>query len=142
MELTPSNTLVAKGEQSQMKDIFTISDVANITGLSQDTIRYYEKINLLPPPKRKENNNNRQYVQLDIDRILFINHFKRTQMPLKKIQEYVKFSLAKNDEACKAILEEHKNQITIQVTNLQATLDIINYKITHFQRIKTGEVTH
>ncbi|WP_394141685.1 MerR family transcriptional regulator [Cytobacillus oceanisediminis] len=125
-----------------MKDIFTISDVANITGLSQDTIRYYEKINLLPPPKRKEENNNRQYVQLDIDRILFINHLKRTQMPLKKIQEYVKFSLAKNDEACKAILEEHKNQITIQVTNLQATLDIINYKITHFQRIKTGEVTH
>lgn len=72
----------------------------------------------------------------------FINHLKRTQMPLKKIQEYVKFSLAKNDEACKAILEEHKNQITIQVTNLQATLDLINYKITHFQRIKTGKVTH
>lgn len=142
MELTPSNMLVVKGEQSQMNDIFTISDVAKKTGLSQDTIRYYEKINLLPPPKRKESNNNRQYVQLDIDRILFINHLKRTQMPLKKIQEYVKFSLAKNDEACKAILEEHKNQITIQVTNLQATLDIINYKITHFQRIKTGKVTH
>lgn len=54
MELTPSNTLVVKGEQSQMKDIFTISDVAKKTGLCQDTIRYYEKINLLPPPKRKE----------------------------------------------------------------------------------------
>lgn len=45
-----------------------------------------------------------------------------------------------HDEACKAILEERKNQITIQVTNLQATLDIINYKITHFQRIKTGKI--
>ncbi|MED1093170.1 MerR family transcriptional regulator [Bacillus paramycoides] len=116
-----------------------MSDVAKKTGLSPDTIRYYEKISLLPPAKRNEDNN-RQYVQLDIERILFINHLKRTQMPLNKIQKYMKFSLAKNDEACKAILEEHKNQITIQVTNLQATLDIINYKITHFQRIKTGKI--
>ncbi|MFJ8353268.1 MerR family transcriptional regulator [Bacillus paramycoides] len=77
-----------------MNYIFTISDVAKKTGLSPDTIRYYEKISLLPPAKRNENNN-RQYVQLDIDRILFINHLKRTQMPLNKIQEYMKFSLAK-----------------------------------------------
>ncbi|WP_138186340.1 MerR family transcriptional regulator [Paenibacillus alvei] len=122
-----------------MNDTFTISDVAKKTGLSQDTIRYYEKINLLPPAKRKANN--RQYVQLDIDRILFINHLKRTQMPLKKIKEYMKFSLDKNDEACKGILEEHKKQIAKQVTELQDTLDIINYKITHFQRIKTGKAT-
>ncbi|MEM5664874.1 MerR family DNA-binding transcriptional regulator [Bacillus toyonensis] len=31
-----------------MNDIFTISDIAKKTGLSTDTIRYYEKINLLP----------------------------------------------------------------------------------------------
>ncbi|WIL45561.1 MerR family transcriptional regulator [Bacillus bombysepticus] len=121
-----------------MNNIFTISDIAKKTGLSTDTIRYYEKINLLPPANRN-GNNNRQYVQLDIDRILFINHLKRTQMPLNKIQEYMKFSREKNDEACKTILEEHQKQITIQLTNLQATLDIINYKITHFERIKTGE---
>ena len=122
-----------------MNETFSISDVANKTGLRQDTIRYYEKIHLLPPAKRNENNK-RQYVQLDIDRILFINHLKRTQMPFKKIQEYMKFSLAKNDEACKRILEEHKNQITNQLTDLHATLDIINYKITNFQRVKTGKV--
>nr|WP_238552970.1 MerR family transcriptional regulator [Paenibacillus alvei] len=90
-------------------------------------MRYYEKINLLPPAKRK--GENRQYVQLDIDRILFINHLKRTQMPLKNIQEYMKCSLDKNDEACKRILEEHKKQITEQVTELQDTLDIIKLPI-------------
>ncbi|WP_269433128.1 MerR family DNA-binding protein [Paenibacillus sp. E194] len=73
--------------------------------------------------------------------LLFINHLKRTQMPLKNIQEYMKYSLDKNDEACKRILEEHKKQITKQVTELQDTLDIINYKITHFRRIKTGKAT-
>jgi len=62
-------------------------------------------------------------------------------MPLKNIQEYMKCSLDKNDEACKRIFEEHKKQITEQVTELQDTLDIINYKITHFQRIKTGKAT-
>ncbi|WP_431810911.1 MerR family transcriptional regulator [Lysinibacillus sp. FW12] len=97
-----------------MNDIFTISDVAKKTGLSQDTIRYYEKIKLLPPAKRNEHNK-RQYIQMDIDRILFINHLKRTQMPLKQIREYVKFSQAKNDEAGQTILEEHKKQITTQI---------------------------
>ncbi|MFJ7763079.1 MerR family transcriptional regulator [Bacillus toyonensis] len=122
-----------------MNDIFTISDVAKKTGLSTDTIRYYEKINLLPPANRNRNNN-RQYVQLDVDRILFINHLKRTQMSLHTIQKYMEFSRTKNDEACKAILEEHQKQIIIQLTDLQTTLDIINYKITHFERIKTGKV--
>jgi len=74
-----------------MNDIFKISDIAKKTGLSTDTIRYYEKINLLPPANRN-GNNNRQYVQLDIDRILFINHLKRTQIPLHTIQKYMEFS--------------------------------------------------
>lgn len=50
-------------------------------------------------------------------------------MPLKKIQEYMKYSIDKNDEACKAILEEHEKQITKQVTELQETLDIIKLPI-------------
>jgi MerR family transcriptional regulator, aldehyde-responsive regulator len=50
-------------------------------------------------------------------------------MPLKNIQEYMKYSLDKNDEACKRILEEHKKQITKQVTELQDTLDIIKSPI-------------
>lgn len=92
-----------------MNDIFTISDVAKKTGLSTDTIRYYEKINLLPPANRN-GNNNRQYVQLDIDRILFINHLKRTQMPLNKIQEYMKFSREKTMKLAKQYLRNIKNK--------------------------------
>ncbi|OUA10285.1 MerR family transcriptional regulator [Bacillus thuringiensis] len=77
-----------------MSDIFKISDFTKKTGLNTDTIRYYEKINLLPPAKRNENNN-RYYVQIDIDLILFINHLKRTQMPLHTIQKYMEFSRAR-----------------------------------------------
>ncbi|MFA2702875.1 MerR family transcriptional regulator [Bacillus cereus] len=51
------------------------------------------KIKLLPPAKRNENS--RQYVQIDINRILFINHLKRTQMPLHTIQKYMEFSRAR-----------------------------------------------
>ncbi|MEK3916633.1 MerR family DNA-binding transcriptional regulator [Paenibacillus sp. FSL H7-0331] len=48
---------------------FTIAEISLKTGLSQDTFRYYEKINLLPSPKRSRNGQ-REYVQLDLDRAL------------------------------------------------------------------------
>ncbi|WP_411469563.1 MerR family transcriptional regulator [Bacillus thuringiensis] len=77
-----------------MSCIFKISDFTKKNGLSTDTIRYYEKINLLPPANRN-GNNNRHYVQIDINRILFINYLKRTQMPLHTIQIYMEFSRAR-----------------------------------------------
>jgi DNA-binding transcriptional MerR regulator len=38
-----------------MEPTFSIAEISKRTGLSYDTIRYYEKIGLLPPAKRKEN---------------------------------------------------------------------------------------
>lgn len=102
-----------------MNDIFTISDVAKKTGLSQDTIRYYEKIKLLPPAKRNEHNK-RQYIQMDIDRILFINHLKRTQMPLKQIREYENSHKLKMMKLAKQYLKsiKSKSQLKLMIYKL------------------------
>ena len=121
----------------KIEQTFTIAEISQKTGLSQDTLRYYEKINLLPSPKRSRNGQ-REYVQLDLDRVLFVTHLKRTHMQLKKIQEYLKYSFEKNDVQCYKMLDEHKNKIEAQITEMLATLDILNYKLKHFQEIKIG----
>jgi DNA-binding transcriptional MerR regulator len=122
----------------KIEQTFTIAEISKKTGLSQDTFRYYEKINILPSPKRSRNGQ-REYVRLDLDRALFVTHLKRTHMPLKKIQEYMKNSFEKNDDQCYNMLDEHKNKIEAQITEMLATLDILNYKLNHFQEIKTGK---
>jgi DNA-binding transcriptional MerR regulator len=48
-----------------------IKALANETGVSTETIRYYESIGLLPPPRRAANNY-RQYTAADVERLRFI----------------------------------------------------------------------
>ncbi|MBW7453541.1 MerR family transcriptional regulator [Paenibacillus sepulcri] len=123
-----------------MEETFAIAEFSKRTGLSQDTIRYYEKIGLLPAPMRRANGQ-REYVKIDLDRVLFITHLKRTDMSLKKILEYVTRSKEKDYEECYSILDEHKQHIESQLADMQTTLDILKYKLDNFQALKTGKRT-
>ncbi|UED77511.1 MerR family transcriptional regulator [Brevibacillus sp. DP1.3A] len=64
---------------------YSISEFAERTGVSTDTLRYYEKIGLLASPTRG-GGQKRMYDEEDIGRIRFLNHLRRTDMPLKKIR--------------------------------------------------------
>ena len=50
-----------------------IRELAELTGNTPETIRYYEKQGLLPEPRR-ESNNYRQYGQIHVNRLDFIRH--------------------------------------------------------------------
>ncbi|MFB6466737.1 MerR family transcriptional regulator [Cytobacillus sp. Hz8] len=116
---------------------YSISKVAERTGLSTETLRYYEKIGLLASPMRG-GGQKRMYNEKDIGRILFLNHLKRTDMPLKKIKEYVHHYSQKNDAHCYALLDSHREAIEQRISELNATAEIIRYKLKHFQEIKDG----
>ena len=52
-----------------------IRELAELTGNTPETIRYYEKQGLLPEPRR-ESNNYRQYGQIHVNRLDFIRHLR------------------------------------------------------------------
>lgn len=64
-----------------------ISEFAKRCGLSQHTLRYYEKIGLLPEIARN-GSNHRNYSERDIAWMEFIKRLKETNMPLADIQRY------------------------------------------------------
>ncbi|MGO4544984.1 MerR family transcriptional regulator [Paenibacillus sp. 2TAB23] len=118
---------------------YTISEVSEMTGLSSDTLRYYEKIGLVTSPERGAGKK-RLYTNADIGRIRFLTYLKRTNMPLKKIQQYVE-SYDHHDEAhCYELLDEHRQEIERQMRELEATKQIIQFKLAHFQEIKDGKL--
>ena len=90
--------------------MFTISEVAQKSGMSAYTLRYYEKIGLLPPSKRK-NGGQRFYTETDIHFITFIKSLKQTGMSLEDINEFVK-------DGCilEKIHSDSSEQITPSVT--------------------------
>ncbi|MCH5586572.1 MerR family transcriptional regulator [Shimazuella sp. AN120528] len=67
--------------------MYSISETAELTGVSAFTLRYYEKIGLLPSPKRQNGKKDgiRRYTDKDLHFIRFITGLKQTGMPLKDI---------------------------------------------------------
>ena len=107
-----------------------ISEVSEQAGISIDTLRYYERIGLLPPVNRSESGI-RDYNELDIRRVDFIKCMRSAGLPIEVLIEY--FNLVQQGdqtiEARKEILIEQREQLLVRMAEMQETLDLLNYKI-------------
>ncbi len=63
---------------------FSIGEMATRLGMSTDTLRYYEKIGLLPRPLR-DSGGRRRYVDADLARLLFIQRAQAMNFSLAEI---------------------------------------------------------
>lgn len=92
----------------EMAEYF-VGEIANKVGMNLETIRYYEKLKLLPKPKRKTDSRYRVYDESDLKRLLFIKRAKELGFTLKEIREL--FELRLDSQAkCGDVkhLTEHK----------------------------------
>ncbi|MCM3268438.1 MerR family transcriptional regulator [Paenibacillus elgii] len=80
--------LPARGEC----DMYSISDIARLSGITAFTLRYYEKIGVLPRPRRQGGKEAgiRQYDDSDLRLIRFIHGLKQTGIKLEDIMVFVK----------------------------------------------------
>jgi len=65
---------------------FTIREVSHQTGLSPDTLRYYEKIDLLPRVQRNRSGR-REYGDQDLSRLRFIQRAQKMNFSLAEIAD-------------------------------------------------------
>lgn len=75
---------------------YFVGQLAEEVGINTETVRYYEKLKLLPKPKRKESRY-RVYDEIDLKRLLFIKRAKELGFTLKEIKEL--FGLRIDSEA-------------------------------------------
>ncbi|MFE5318422.1 MerR family transcriptional regulator [Paenibacillus sp. NPDC056579] len=110
---------------------FTIKQTAEQTGITEDTIRYYEKIALLPRAERKDNGH-RIYRQEDINTIRLIACLKKTGMPLEEMRPFLGVS-ADTDPAeypeLVELLRSHRKNMVSQIASLQQIVDFIDMKL-------------
>lgn len=107
-----------------------ISEVSKKYNISPDTLRYYEKIGLIPSVKRTEGGN-RDYGESDLKWIEFIKCMRNAGMTVDNLVKYVRL-FQQGDEtiaARKEILQEQREQLLAKMAELQQTLDMLNYKI-------------
>ena len=112
-----------------------IMEVSEQYGISSDTLRYYERIGLIPPVHRKDNGI-RDYNELDIRRVEFIKCMRRAGLPIEVLIEYVGLVQQgdKTIEARKEILKEQRKQLVARMKEMQKTLDLLDHKIEVYEK--------
>ncbi|MCM3368527.1 MerR family transcriptional regulator [Bacillus safensis] len=110
---------------------YSIKQASKKTGLTEDAIRYYEKIGLLPYAKRKRNGH-RIYDEEDIELMELIICLKKTGMSLnemKNILQYpVKYKPSSVPELKRTLLE-YKEKVMNQIHDLQRIVEFIDSKL-------------
>jgi len=107
-----------------------IAEVSEQYGLSADTLRYYERVGLIPPVTRNESGI-RDYDELDLRRVDFIKCMRSAGLPIEVLIEYVGLVQRgdKTIEARKEILIEQREILVAKMKEMQKTLDILDHKI-------------
>lgn len=67
-----------------------IGELSKATGVDIETIRYYEKAQLLSAPARSDNGY-RSYNQSNLERLAFIRHCRALDIPLAAVQRLLSF---------------------------------------------------
>lgn len=113
---------------------YTIAEVAQRTGLTAHTLRYYDKEGLLPFVER-DSAGNRSFKDSDISWIYTIGCMKKTGMPLKMIRQYVEWGMEGADTIPQRLemMLEHKKKVELQMEEIQKVMDKVNSKIDYYQ---------
>lgn len=107
-----------------------IAEVSEHTGISSDTLRYYERIGLIWPVNRNASGI-RDYTDLDLRRVEFIKCMRNAGLPVEVLIEYVGL-VQQGDKTIKArkeILREQRELLAARMSEMQKTMDILDHKI-------------
>jgi DNA-binding transcriptional MerR regulator len=109
----------------------TIGDVAARTGLSVDTLRFYEREGILANPVRREAGGRRVYSEHDVEWLNLCMVLRASGMPLPAIRCYTELvRQGTGTEAERlALLREHQARVRSQIEQLHRALDQIGYKV-------------
>ena len=107
-----------------------IKSASDLLGISADTIRYYERVGLVPPITRTATGI-RDFQDQDIEALEFIKCFRSTGVSVDSLVDYMSL-YQKGDETREerlGILEEEKKKLEERLSQLQTALNRLNHKI-------------
>lgn len=107
----------------------TIAEMAQRTGVSAHTLRYYERIGLLAIDRGPSGH--RVYGERDFARVVFLSRLRMTGMPIRELQCYVAL-VGEGDATVPerlAMLLAHRESVRAQLAELQFALETVEFKI-------------
>lgn len=108
---------------------FKMKYVVEKTGLSEHTLRYYEKEGLVIPAR--STSNLRLYSQEDVEWLFFIEHMRSTDMSIEDLKHFVKLRRysTEYEEDLLDILLRHRQNVREKLQHYQQNLTLLDHKI-------------
>lgn len=117
-----------------------IAEVSKQYGLSADTLRYYERIGLLPGVTRNASGI-RDYSEQDCARLQFVKCMRGAGVSIEALIEYMQLFEQGEQTATarKTLLEEQRELVEKRIADMQAGLDRLNAKIENYEEMLAAE---
>jgi DNA-binding transcriptional MerR regulator len=109
----------------------SIAEAADLTGLSPDTLRYYEKGGLMLREVPRGTSGHRRYEDADLSWIRLITKLRSTGMPIRDVRRYADLVRAGdgNEQERLDLLQAHRQVVLARLAEVQDHLGAIDFKI-------------
>jgi len=120
----------------------TITEVARLYNISADTLRYYERVGIIPSVNRNANGI-RNYLEDDCRWVEFAKCMRSAGLAVEILIEYVAlFQQGESTaEVRKELLVEQRKQLDARIEEMEKTLERLDYKIENYAKgLRKAEV--
>ena len=121
----------------------TIKEVSEKFGITQDTLRYYEKAGILPRIARTPGGA-RDYRPEDLNWVEHMVCLRRAGMPVESLVEYLRLTQLGDGTFPErlALLREQRENLLRQQKILKDAMDRLDYKIARYETaVRTGTLS-
>jgi DNA-binding transcriptional MerR regulator len=123
--------------------LYSIKDVAALTGLPASTLRYYESIGVIEPVSRGESSGHRLYSAEDLDQVTWLACLAATGMSVTDMRAYVKNGRLGPDAAREqiALLTAQEERLAHEAEQVALRRRYVRLKIEYWQALGAGHTT-
>lgn len=123
-----------------------IKQVADMFDLTVETIRYYERVGVIPPVKR-DKNGYRIFTKRDLNWVFLAKSLRNAGLSIESLIEFATLSQLEGDErlAQKDILKDQLKELDEKIEELTQVRKLLQYKITtydeHIAKFRAGNIS-
>jgi DNA-binding transcriptional MerR regulator len=120
---------------------YTVQQAAALTGLSEHTLRYYERIGLIQPVPRQESSGHRRYGPADLAKLETLACLRATGMPIEQMRRYFELRSRGAGAAAEqqALLAAHLEELPRRMAALQAHVEYVEHKIAYWRAVEAQD---
>ena len=120
---------------------YSIKETAQLSGLAESTLRYYETMGLIGPIGRDASSGHRSYGEDDVNRIVGIACLSATGMSIADMRKYLGNAKAGNGSAAaqKALLENQRKLLAAEAEAIVLRQKYVETKIDYWSAVESGD---